>query len=91
MDPSGHIHPQRAGALSQPGSAAAASQLHERPSPTVLFQIKWFPLLFGKRMNFSHMSPACKTNIPQNRKVVASDDVFSFLVFKHISWLAKTF
>lgn len=42
-------------------------------------------------MNFPHLSLTHKMNIPQNREVIASDDVFSVLVFKHISWLAKTF
>lgn len=42
-------------------------------------------------MNFSHLSLTYKMNIPQNREVIASNDMFSFLVFKHISWLAKTF
>lgn len=42
-------------------------------------------------MNFSHMSLTYKMNIPQNSKVIANYDMFSFLVFKHISWFAKTF
>lgn len=42
-------------------------------------------------MNFSLLSLTYKMNIPQNQEVTASDGVFSFLVFKHISWLAKTF
>lgn len=85
------IHSQQADTLSQPSLAAPASKICEPPSPTVLFQIKWFPLLFGKCTIFSHLSLTYKTNIPQNPVVTASDNVFSFLVFKHISWLARTF
>lgn len=46
-------HSQRAAAPSQPGSAAPASKIHEGPSPTVLFQIKWFlPIVIWEMQEF---------------------------------------
>lgn len=91
------VHPSWTGASFQL-HFTVCGWLHPRfindPTPCCCFILNCSlrcALLFGKCMNFSHMSLTYKMNIPQNWKVIANDDVFSFLIFKHISRFAKTF